>query len=191
MSQEELKQKQNEDLADLKEKFTITQEKYQLQLKEFPDKMQILQDAIDKELEGIKKVDEKADQAETETGLRGTPLVECLTAVRSFTKSHKDWAQMYAPLAEALKGELCGGPALIFFTSLYPGIQSMVKCDIQLLQSGDHANVFLAGKRLLRLVGFLSNYSASTRRMIESNRQMNAAALTAEFRMTLHPSAIE
>jgi hypothetical protein len=58
----------------------------------------------------------------------------------------------------------------------------MVKSDVDLL-SGDDACVFLAGNRLLRMVGFLSAYSADTRQMIASSRQLDASVIAAELKM--------
>ena len=58
----------------------------------------------------------------------------------------------------------------------------MVKSDIELLD-GDDACVFLAGNRLLRMVGYLSDYSANTRKMISANQQLDASAVTAELRL--------
>ena len=58
----------------------------------------------------------------------------------------------------------------------------MVESDIELL-GGDDACVFLAGNRLLRMVGYLSDYSANTRRMICANQQLDASAITAELKL--------
>ena len=102
---DELIHQQKEDLAELQGKYATSQKKYEQLFKEFPDKLQKLQERIDTQRKQLDDLEKSALDVETTIGLKGNTLIQCLVAVRAFTKSHKDSAQMYAPLASILKGE--------------------------------------------------------------------------------------
>ena len=105
---DELIHQQKQDLAELQGKYAATKKRYEALFEEFPGKLNKLQERIDVQRKQLDVLEKSALDTETTIGLKGNTLIQCLVAVRAFTKSHKDSAQMYAPLAAVLRGEFSG-----------------------------------------------------------------------------------
>jgi hypothetical protein len=58
----------------------------------------------------------------------------------------------------------------------------MVQNDVDLLTSTRAADVFLAGNRLLQQVQFLSSYSSTASKALQSSAQYNSLANAIEFK---------
>jgi chromosome segregation ATPase len=94
-----------EDLAELKGKHQAAQAKYEERSEELVNTIRICRGEIEMNREKIRKLNRDCEQIETQIGVNGTTLIECLAAVSAFTGKQKDWAQMYAPLVAVLTSE--------------------------------------------------------------------------------------
>jgi len=157
----------NEVLSGYKEQFTAVQLKLKETLDTIPPQLVEIQKKIDVLYSKIKELDKTSSNVEGMVGLKGSTLIDFLVAVRTFAKSVKNAAEVYAPLV-----------------SILTGIKSMVESDIELL-GGDKTSVFIAGNRLLNIVGFLSSYTITTRTLI-ANREQNLAMTFSELKLLEH-----
>lgn len=105
IAKDNLIKEQAKDLSELMGKYNTVKTKYEQALDDLPSQIKPLQEEIDNQRKKILEIQKVAEEVESEIGLRGNTLIECLTAVRVFIHSRKDEAHMYAPLVAMLEGE--------------------------------------------------------------------------------------
>merc|ERR1711915_342612 len=110
---------------------------------------------IDDCVRQIQEIRDKAEAMETDFGLRGTVLLDCLASIREMSNTNHHRATIFAPLSAALRSILSSAEANV------------------LLMTGDRNDVYVAGKALLAQCG---HYNTSFL-ALQSGMMENSAAL--------------
>ena len=71
---------------------------------EFNEELNSTQKQIDNLLIKIANVDKEINDLDEMTGLIGSPLIDCLIAVKAFSATLRTGANIYAPLVSILRG---------------------------------------------------------------------------------------
>lgn len=176
----ESKEKIVKDLTTSLSEYKSKYKKVKLELENLNTTVKERLDLLQKEIEGLHKtrddIEKKRIDVEGMVGLQGNSLIECLVAVRTFSRSLRAGTSAYAPLASALKGIMFFLIVIAFkfsMTDLILGIKAVVQSDVELL-SGTDRDVFVAGSRLMKSVGFLANYNTNANEVLEVSNEFRA-----------------
>lgn len=177
----ESKEKILKDLTTSLSEYKSKYEKVKLDVENLNTTVKERIDLLQKEVEALHTKMEEIEQnridVEGMVGLQGNSLIECLVAVRTFSRSLRAGTSAYAPLVSVLEGTLfLVALQVLINNKLILGIKTIVQSDVCLL-SGTDRDVFLAGTRLMKSVGFLAKYSTNAGEVLEISNEFRALAI--------------
>ncbi|CAF3782939.1 unnamed protein product [Rotaria socialis] len=137
-------------------------------IKRFPDEMTRIQNDIIKYDVELVDINKEATAITKKVGHSGAALIDCLVRIQAIKESSHGANFLYMPIVHILQA-----------------VKSSTTAATTLLMSNEKADVYIAGKRLLRQAGSLSSYASFTNNFLQLSSQFHALESAPEHKAIL------